>query len=394
MNSESPASRPASAGFVRLCVALLVATLALVALGGLVRVTGSGLGCPDWPLCHGRLIPPFELAPWIEYMHRLAAATVSVLVVAFAVSTWWGYRDRPWLVVPGTLAPLLLIVQIYLGRLTVLNEIPPTIAWIHTAVAMAILAVVVVPVCAAYSPLRAASADAAQQISEPARATRLAALLGLASLVVYLLLLTGAYVTRSGAAGACPALPLCGGVGGAGTPAGRLQDIHMLHRIVAAGAALVVAFALVDAWRTALPALQVARRRYCARARPATLPGRGQRCLSPAAVVARSAPGYRGTLVGRCGYADHCNLAGCAADGAVASFGGGRPPCLKPDWQTCAWKSAVGAGVKSATCGRRCAGAECWPAPGRPAASRPPGQPAGPPALPTLAAARSRRAAT
>ena len=48
----------------------LLAAVGQVTLGGVVRLTDSGLGCPDWPLCHGKLIPPAEFHTLIEYSHR------------------------------------------------------------------------------------------------------------------------------------------------------------------------------------------------------------------------------------------------------------------------------------------------------------------------------------
>ena len=61
----------------------VLAAFALVVLGGVVRVTESGLGCPDWPLCQGRLIPPLETSAIIEYSHRLvASALLGPLIVA------------------------------------------------------------------------------------------------------------------------------------------------------------------------------------------------------------------------------------------------------------------------------------------------------------------------
>jgi heme A synthase len=247
--SES-AVRPAafSSRFVALTVALLVSTLSLIALGGLVRITGSGLGCPDWPLCHGRIIPPFELAPWIEYLHRLAAATVSALLVAFTIAALAGYRSRRWIAIPAVVGPALLVVQILLGRWTVLHEIPPGVAWVHTAVAMAILACVAVPACAVYPPWRSLSEHLAAATGQGRGVVRLARWLAVAAVAVYLLLLTGAYVTRAGASGACPGFPGCGAV--ADRPAlAALQSIHMLHRAAAAVAALLVGLALLEAWR-------------------------------------------------------------------------------------------------------------------------------------------------
>jgi heme A synthase len=121
MNHAKADPRRISTGFVRLTIALLASTLALIALGGLVRITGSGLGCPDWPLCHGSIIPPFELAPWIEYMHRLAAASVSVLVLLYTALAWWRYRAHGWLLAPAILAPLLPVVQ---ARMVVTLAVP------------------------------------------------------------------------------------------------------------------------------------------------------------------------------------------------------------------------------------------------------------------------------
>ena len=61
-------------------------SLLLFVLGGIVRVTGSGLGCPDWPLCYGQLFPPLELKAIIEYTHRFVAMIFGIFVGATAFS--------------------------------------------------------------------------------------------------------------------------------------------------------------------------------------------------------------------------------------------------------------------------------------------------------------------
>jgi cytochrome c oxidase assembly protein subunit 15 len=113
-----------------------------------------------------------------------------------------------------------------------------------------------VPAAAAYPPLVEISARLARRAEESPAAARLPFVLTLAALAVYLLLLTGAYVTRSGAAGACPDFPACGGLATPATPGSVLEAIHMLHRIVAAGAGLVLVIALLDCWRAGDAALR------------------------------------------------------------------------------------------------------------------------------------------
>ena len=69
-------------GYQKLSAFTVVATYALIVIGGIVRVTGSGLGCPDWPTCHGQIIPPLEQTALIEYTHRFVGALVSPLILA------------------------------------------------------------------------------------------------------------------------------------------------------------------------------------------------------------------------------------------------------------------------------------------------------------------------
>src|SRR5262249_58184829 len=86
-----------SVGFFRL-VALATAFFAYlqIALGGVVRVTGSGLGCPDWPLCHGRPYPPADLHSIIEYSHRAVGSITGVLLILTVVAAWLVFwRRRP-----------------------------------------------------------------------------------------------------------------------------------------------------------------------------------------------------------------------------------------------------------------------------------------------------------
>ena len=142
-------------GFRVLAVATAVVTYVLVVLGGVVRVSGSGLGCPDWPLCHGRVLPPLDLHVIIEYSHRTTASLTSVLIVLTALVAWLAWRNRRDIVIPATVALGLLVVQVVLGAITVRLELPPMIVLAHLATAMALLAAV----CVTASNARLARSD-------------------------------------------------------------------------------------------------------------------------------------------------------------------------------------------------------------------------------------------
>src|SRR5207302_10850432 len=89
-------------------------TYFLIALGGTVRVSNSGLSCPDWPLCYGRPYAPPEIHAILEESHRYTAAIVSTLVIALAISALiWARRERQ-VLIPALIAPVLLVVQIIL----------------------------------------------------------------------------------------------------------------------------------------------------------------------------------------------------------------------------------------------------------------------------------------
>jgi protoheme IX farnesyltransferase len=206
--------------FRALSVVTALVTYALVVLGGVVRVSGSGLGCPDWPLCHGRLLPPLDVHAIIEYSHRTTASLTSALVMLTAVIAWLMWRQRRDILVPATLAFLLLILQVALGAITVRLELPPMIVLAHLATAMALLAAVCVTAVSALLSERGVGAD---RIS-----TRWA---GLAAGGTFMLILSGSLVVGSGASGACNAWPLCGG--GFSLTFDGSPSIQLLHRALA-----------------------------------------------------------------------------------------------------------------------------------------------------------------
>jgi protoheme IX farnesyltransferase len=187
-----------------LSIATTALTLVLIAWGGLVRATGSGDGCPDWPKCFGRWIPRLEYHTLIEYVHRSLAVVAGLAAVALAITAIVALAKRRTEGIPPTaawlavsLAPLF-AVQGALGGWVVLSGLDPAVVTIHFAVAFAVLAIIV-----AITTLVVVG-------GEPARGgyARLAAWTAAAT---YLLLLIGTYVRAEGAGLVFRDWPLMGG---------------------------------------------------------------------------------------------------------------------------------------------------------------------------------------
>lgn len=140
--------------FQRLAVATTLTTYLLILFGALVRATGSGMGCPDWPTCFGLWIPPisadqvpagFDVSlfnaakTWTEYLNRLLGAVTGVLILATVVAANRRYRDRPHVLWPAFLALLAVGFEGWLGGVVVAHELAP---WIVTAHLLGALVVV------------------------------------------------------------------------------------------------------------------------------------------------------------------------------------------------------------------------------------------------------------
>lgn len=131
--------------FRRLSVISLYATFILVAIGGFVRATQSGMGCgDDWPTCNGRLAPALETrAEVIEFSHRFVAMIVGFMILGLAILAFRHYRDRPGILRSAVGALALVIFQALLGALVVVQELKAETVVIHLVGSMSLVALLI-----------------------------------------------------------------------------------------------------------------------------------------------------------------------------------------------------------------------------------------------------------
>src|SRR5260370_2855473 len=221
-------------------LALVTAAFAYlqIALGGLVRVSGSGLGCPDWPLCHGRPYPPADPHAIIEYSHRAVGTVTGLLIIATVVLAWVVFRTRRPLVAWIATASLIGVVGGgALGGMVVANELQPWLVVVHLGLAMMILGFLVATAVLAGPP----SAGI-----EDRSFRRLTAVTASAT---YVMLLTGSTVVASNADQGCRSWPLCGG--GFTPDFSGANAFTLPHRGASLFIGLLIVYVLVTAIRRA-----------------------------------------------------------------------------------------------------------------------------------------------
>ncbi len=141
-------------GFARLSLATTVATYLLIAVGALVRAAGAGLGCPDWPKCFGRWVPPTRAAElpagfdaaqfnaantWLEYVNRLLGVSIGLLIFATLIAAWTRHRRQPRVVWPATAAFVLVGVEGWLGGQVVEKGLAAAVLTAHLLLALLIV---------------------------------------------------------------------------------------------------------------------------------------------------------------------------------------------------------------------------------------------------------------
>jgi len=201
----------------------LVVSFIQIALGGFVRASESGLGCPDWPLCHGKIIPPFEFHTLIEYSHRLNGSLLGILVAVLLILCITRYRRDKQLVLANYAAFTLVVSAGILGGITVITELAWWIRLIHLGIAQFLAA------CLMYITYKFAFDNISNDYSylNPIRAWKSKKILCVS--LVFLLIVSGSYMVGIGASSSCSSWPLCKGLS---IPDGMSYQVHMGHRYI------------------------------------------------------------------------------------------------------------------------------------------------------------------
>jgi len=224
------------------------ATYALIFIGGLVRVSGAGLGCPDWPKCFGGWIPPvsaeglpdyidparfnFTLA-WIEYGNRLVGVLVGLLILATALLAIRYYRQQPKVLIPSLIAAVLVAFQGWLGGVVVAMELKPVLVSAHLVLAFSTVLLLIYALLQSFYTDRTLKTEAVY----PSQAKWL--LIGL-GILTFAQILLGAQVRGQLEilADAFPLLPDSAWL----ARVGFIQDLHMIVGIFTVLYALLAGF--------------------------------------------------------------------------------------------------------------------------------------------------------
>jgi len=168
--------------FQKLAVAALVSVIVLMFVGAIVRVTGAGMGCPDWPTCWGCLIPPtkveqvdFSKLPiekfqrkaqrlgrdpatitaeslrqdfnprhvWTEFLNRLASLPVGLFTLAMFIAAFWQREKRPLVFWMTFTALVTVLVNAWMGARVVYSGLSPGVLTAHLALAMSLIGMLV-----------------------------------------------------------------------------------------------------------------------------------------------------------------------------------------------------------------------------------------------------------
>lgn len=191
----------------------------LLVWGNIVAGLKVGLACPDWPLCYGKVVPPFRWDIYIEFSHRVLGGIAGILLVILAVKRLKIYTGN--LKAIPVIAIVLLAIQVVMGGLVVLMKLPVNLTTFHFSTAIVIFTLVIF--LAHYDGVNEKPEFGSNSFSS---------IFFLLTVLVLGQAILGAYVRHSEAGLACPDFPKCLGFWIPPSLSGAVL-IHYLHRSVA-----------------------------------------------------------------------------------------------------------------------------------------------------------------
>ena len=223
----------------RLALGADLVALGTVVLGSWTRINGAGETCPDWPLCHGSVLPSMGDGTVWEWLHRLLAFLVAPLVAALVVCAWRQRARSPFIAPTVAAIVLLFLAQVLLGAATVRLANSPMSVVLHWGTAMALIAAL------SAMAIFAGAVDSADTTAAVRPGAQLRAVLAVTATLAFLTMCVGAYVSSSGAGLACLSIPGCAGSVVVYTDG---QLVQMLHRFAAGATLIGAAGSLALAW--------------------------------------------------------------------------------------------------------------------------------------------------
>ena len=244
----------------------VIGVILQITLGGVVRVTGSGDGCPEWPTCFGQAFPPLDQATidrlydgprlttprphnvLLEYSHRTVGTLLGLAIIAAVIRIWMRHRSNKIVAWLATAELGMIFIVGMLGGAVVLNDLDPAIRTVHLFLAeivafLAILALVAATYGRSKSDTPSSSWIWGKVSDEHRGALNLAAAAGVFTLIA---LLSGSYAVWKEAGAVCASWPLCGGDF---IPQSTFAWIHMTHRVLSFVSIVLVLLAGHRVWR-------------------------------------------------------------------------------------------------------------------------------------------------
>jgi cytochrome c oxidase assembly protein subunit 15 len=210
----------------------------LMVMGTFVTSTGSGLACPDWPLCYGSVSPPLRLDIWFEWGHRLLGGLTGILIIISTVLVWRNYKGLPRYFTGAVIA--LLCLAVLVGGVIVVTEAPFLDSLLKVAIVSSHLVISTLVLTLLVFTFR--------YVSKTSVGTENGVYVPLFTMV-YIQVILGILVRYSGATLACPDFPLC--MGKLIPPlTSYLVALHFFHRVVGVVVFIMSAVVVYNALRS------------------------------------------------------------------------------------------------------------------------------------------------